>query len=749
MFRLLLAFLFTSLFINAFSQQATNFKNYTDMKNIADIKVNSAGIWAATTGGGFYYNNSNGQFTTINKVDGLNSISLSAIAIDNNGKIWFGSLDGTISVYDPANKKINTILDIYNSGRSSNTINDMRVSGDTIIVSHDFGVSLIDAANEVFFDTFIKFGNLASNIQVNSAFKSGIFYICTPYGIAIQNQGATNLSAPESWTLYTISNGLPSNNINMAAQFNGNIIAATGAGLSVFNGTIWSSFIPQFNGSNINDILVSGDSLLILTNNTIYSYKNNVVTQLASSTNQLLKIGISTTLGLTSASNQGIFVPSMSVQNQYLFPNGPQANQFPSMSVDGNGNLWSASGRDVTGVGFYKYDGNSWTNYNIHNVSQLKSNAYHVVYTAPDNSVYFGNWGNGFTKVTGSGSQFISYDTTGTGMIGIPGSPKFLVTSGFGIDSKSNLWILNYWPGDGNSLYALSSNNTWYSIRNPAEAGLSLDQHFNLVIDQNGTKWYNVLDSRRAGLYYFNENETLTNSNDDVYGYLTTYNGLNSNNINALVIDKRGDLWVGTSTGANIITNLNTISTSGISSSYITPIYVLNQETVNCIAVDALNQKWIGTNDGLLLVNSDGSSLLGTYNTVNSALLSDQIVSLAIDQKTGTVYAGTNAGITSFKTPAENPQESFTELFFYPSPFKISNGTNLLTIEGLVQNSYIKILTISGKLIRQFQSPGGRVAYWDGRDDSGKLVGSGIYIVLAYDIEGNNVTTGKVAVLRQ
>jgi ligand-binding sensor domain-containing protein len=337
----------------------------------------------------------------------------------------------------------------------------------------------------------------------------------------------------------------------------------------------------------------------------------------------------------------------------------------------------------------------------------------------------------------------------GTRMIGIPATPNFLVISGFGIDSKNNLWILNYWPGDGNALYVLSSDNKWYSFKNPYESGLSLEQHFNLVIDQNGTKWYNVLDSRKAGLYYFNENETLSNNSDDIYGYINTLNGLNSNNINALVVDKRGDLWVGTSGGVNILTNLNAISSSGIGSVNISSVFVLRQQNINCIAVDALNQKWVGTDEGLLLVNSDGSELLGAYNTKNSPLLSDQITSLAINQETGTVYAGTNSGITSFKTSAEKPLDSFTDLFFYPNPFKIDNSGKLLTIEGLVKNSDIKILTISGKLVRQFSSPGGRVAYWDGRDDSGNLVGSGIYLVVAYDTEGNNVTTGKVAVLRR
>ena len=306
---------------------------------------------------------------------------------------------------------------------------------------------------------------------------------------------------------------------------------------------------------------------------------------------------------------------------------------------------------------------------------------------------------------------------------------------------------MNYWPGDGQALNVLSGN-TWYHFKNSFEGSLSLEFHFNLVIDQSGTKWYSVLDSKRAGLYFYNENGTLTNTNDDVSGYLTKSNGLNSNSINSLVVDQRGDLWVGTSTGVNVISNLGSVTTNGSSSLRVTSLFSLRQQTANCIAVDALNQKWVGTNEGLLLVNSDGSSLLDAYNTKNSALLSDKIVSLAIDKNNGIVYAGTDAGLTSFKTPAEKPQENFSTLFCYPSPFRISNGTNMLTIKGLVKDSDIKILTISGKLVREFSSPGGNVAFWDGKNESGNLVSSGVYLVVAFDKEGNNVTTAKIAVLR-
>jgi hypothetical protein len=177
-------------------------------------------------------------------------------------------------------------------------------------------------------------------------------------------------------------------------------------------------------------------------------------------------------------------------------------------------------------------------------------------------------------------------------------------------------------------------------------------------------------------------------------------------------------------------------------------VFVLRQQTINCIAVDPLNQKWIGTNQGLLLVNSDGSRLLATYDTRNSPLLADVIRSIAIDENKGIVYVGTDAGLTSFETPAVKPLESFAELFVYPNPLLVEDKNEILTIDGLIKDSEIKILSISGKLISEFSSPGGRVAHWDGKDLEGKPVSSGIYIIVAYDKDGSNVATSKVAVLR-
>ncbi len=733
------------LVTSGFSQQFTNWQTYTDMKNVEDAIVSGNNLWAATTGGAFVYNSEDNSFLTFHKSEGLVGSSLSALTIDANNKIWFGSKEGIIDVLNTKSSSFNSILDIFNSGNSIKGINQMFSSGDTIFVATDFGLSLIDADNFIFFDTFFKFGNLPSKTEVSTALKFNRIFIGTKNGLAIQKVGTTNLSAPESWEIFQRpTTNIPSNTINKLVVFQNNVIAATTAGLIIFDNNTWNGFLTSFNGKNILDIASAGDTLFILANNQISSFANGVLSTVFSSQNNISRIYYSKDFGLLAWGSNGI---EWINKNTTLSPNGPFANQFPSLSVDSKGVLWSASGTDVTGKGFYKFDGNQWTNFNKSNFPAFPTDSYFKVNALNNNTVYFGNWGSGFVSIKDDKTNV--FTTQNTGMTGTDKNVNFLVISGFALDSKNNLWVLNYGSATREVLNVLTKDSTWLHFQNPAAGSQYLDQQFNLVIDQYDTKWYASQNSSRPGVFFFNENKTFEDPSDDVSGILTTSDGINTRKINDLVVDKRGDLWIGTSLGVNIISNLNTVPSSGSDKLRITSVFALRQQVINAIAVDALNQKWIGTNQGLLLVSTDGTSLIATLNSKNSPLLTDKILSIAIDENLGRVYVGTDQGLTSFDTPSVKPVASFSELFVYPSPFILNSGPNKLTIDGLIKDSEIKIISISGKLVNEFQSPGGRIATWDGRDLNGNLVTSGVYIIVASDVDGNNVTTQKVAVLRQ
>ena len=729
------------LTFTSFPQQQSNWQNYADMKSAKDIVTTSTGVWTASQGGAYFFNLTDNTFTTYSKSNGLNGIELTAIGIDTYNKIWFGSASGQIDVYDPESNSFRSILDIANSDKTNKRINDITISGDTVYVATDFGISLIDSKSFIFYDTYFKFGTFTSNIKVNNILFSGLIYAATESGVAIQKADATNLSAPESWNVYDQASGLPTGGTNVLSFFNGVLIAGTNSGLYSFDGNNWQPY-SSLAGNKILDLLVIGNSLNILTTTKVLTYDGITLSEIWTTDSQPVKLGYQENAGLIVATKLGIYLNA-----NFVYPNGPAANQFPNMTVDKEGNLWSASGKDVTGVGMYKYNGLEWETYDVTHYPDLFTNAYYSIFSASDNSIYGGSWGQGFAKI--KNNDITRYHTGNTDMIGIQSDLNFLVITGFAEDSKNNIWILNLNAADSKSLYMLTPDSVWYSFRNPLEQHSSFSEVDNLVIDQYDTKWYTMGNEGSLGLFYFNDKGTYTDPSDDVYGYLTTSKGLTSNAIYSLAIDRRGDLWVGTSLGVNIITNLNTVLSSANPQFRITNSFSVRQQTINALAVDPLNQKWLGTNQGLFLLSTDGTQLLATLDSKNSPLLSDQIESLAIDEKTGRVYVGSASGLTSFDTPSILPVESFNGLTIYPNPLVITDGSKLVTIDGLIRNTDIKIITVSGKLVREFSSPGGRTAFWDGRDNDGNLVSSGVYIIIAFDQEGNSVETGKIAVLRE
>ncbi len=107
------------------------------------------------------------------------------------------------------------------------------------------------------------------------------------------------------------------------------------------------------------------------------------------------------------------------------------------------------------------------------------------------------------------------------------------------------------------------------------------------------------------------------------------------------------------------------------------------------------------------------------------------------------------------ETPDVKPS-SFTkdEVFhIYPNPFKIGTEKELVIAYQLVNDSYayLRIYTLSGKLVKEFeasnQSLGRHIFKWNGRNEEGKLVGSGIYICLL-GTYGENKDIKKFAIIR-
>ncbi len=327
-----------------------------------------------------------------------------------------------------------------------------------------------------------------------------------------------------------------------------------------------------------------------------------------------------------------------------------------------------------------------------------------------------------------------------------------MVVGGVATDRNGVAWITDRTPPGDTSVVLFKPDSSYSyilgcgpgcSTRRPA-AILS-----DVIIDEYGTKWFPnfsrfepFVPDRFSGFLYYNENFALPGTSSG-WGRLTTNSGLTSIQVWSAAVDRDGSVWVGTDQGITIIFNPADPQT-GVAA-YHPPI----NEVIQGIIVDPLNNKWIATKRGVFVLSPDGTSILDhfTVASTDGKLLDDDVASIAIDRDRGILYFGTERGLTSLTTPAIEPKRSFDELSFAPNPFHVPSSSSV-TVDGLVTGSVLKIMSIDGNVVREVRTPGGRVGFWDGRDEQGRLVSTGVYIVIAYSEDGSKVAKGKIAVIR-
>ena len=328
----------------------------------------------------------------------------------------------------------------------------------------------------------------------------------------------------------------------------------------------------------------------------------------------------------------------------------------------------------------------------------------------------------------------------------VPNNLSYVVVGGVAEDAEGGIWLVDRTAVDGNVLARLVNDTSFVrykNVYNPGEGRFTA-----LVIDRNGTKWLannEAFGGAAVGLFYFNEQSIVPGTESTSgWGYMSTTDGLPHNSIVSLAVDVDGNVCVGTVLGMMIITDPLYPKQRRISS------YPLREQVIQAIAVDGENNKWVGTKEGLFVVNADGTQLLQQYtvNSTNGKLLDNDIRSLAIDQQRGILYIGTEKGLSGLGIPATQAVRSYATLRVAPNPFLVPSDQPA-EIRDLVPDSYLKILTVEGTLVKEFRAQGAGRAFWDGLDVKGDLVGTGIYFIVAFAENGDQVGTGKIAVIRR
>lgn len=700
------------------------------MKNVRKVSTLPNSIIAGTEGGIFIFYPDDGRFEKILKVDGLFDVDVRAMAVNFNGLIFVGFSNGVIDIVNPLARgyKVKHVFDIRNSFEPDKTINFLKVYGDTLFVGTNFGLLTYSISREEFIDTYRKIFPTVERVMVfDLEILNDTLYLATSEGIAKGYRYSQNLISPSGWKTLRIAGG--TRNIDF---FEGKVYFGNLEGLFLLS----EDRVVKVSSLPVNLICSVGDSLLISTQREVFLYSYGQLQKIVEVTIENSISDISTWRGeIVVGTSAGGIAILKNAKLDFYYPEGPNGNQFSSMVVDNYGNLWIASSK-FGGKGFYKLqpqvDGGKWKNFTRKNFPWISDDCYRV--RAGKSYVWVGTWGGGLIRVDKNDSLRVF--SKKDGIMGVTEDTNYVVITDIA-EQDNYTWILNYKPRNLNVVYLMRGDSFIESFSNLYNPLYYLN--IQMELDEKGRKW---IVSEHGFIFIFDDNGTILNKTDDKWIAISKADGLNGNPT-VIRFDKRGDLWVGTNYGLNVIVNVD----EPLKSTSIRSIFALRDLYINDIAIDGANNKWVATKNGVWVLSPDGTSVLAHYNADNSPILSDDVKSIAFDLNSGIVYFGTDKGLTSLKTIFAKPVESLSTIKVYPNPFYLSKDSYVV-FDGLVLNSTIKIFTVSGNLVRKFATSGGRTTIWDGRNEKGEYVPTGVYIIVAFNENGSQVGLGKVSVIR-
>lgn len=451
-----------------------------------------------------------------------------------------------------------------------------------------------------------------------------------------------------------------------------------------------------------------------------------------------------------------------------LNPGGPKYNYFFNMKMH-NGRLYTVGGGWYQ-MGNYQRPGTiqvlnsnqEWTIYQDYITPAFASSYRDVNAIAIDplneNHVMVASCSGLYEFMNG---QFVKNYTQGNTdyfeSAASNGSPNYVRTDGIVYDQQGKLYCLN--SGSSTAIIMRDAAGTWSGLMDNVlidRPNKSMRGIIGSIIDSRGLLWFVNKHSDHPSFYAFNpQDETIVR-----FDRFVNQDGSSLGDyvvVNCICEDLNGNIWIGTNMGPVYITT-NEMSDNSLGViQYKVPRndgtdyadYLLAGNEITCMAVDKAGRKWFGTNgNGVYLISADNNTQEQHFTTDNSKLLSNTIESIAINDQTGEVFFGTERGLCSYVSDATqtNTEMNKDNVWAYPNPVTPEyNG--LITVTGLTLNADVKILSANGALVAEGRSNGGTFT-WDGNDQKGRRVASGIYMVVTATSDGNKGTVCKIAVVR-
>jgi len=727
------------------------------------VEIADAGdrIYCATGSGLFYYHKTDHTIRILTKVEGLSDQEISGIAYDSMRGLLVVAYQNT-NVDLVGKNEIHNIPDILRKQLTGNkTIHGVKIIGDDAYLSCGFGIVVLNLEKKEIRDTYYIGENGRQGNVYDTESDGNWLYAATDGGVYRADINSPNLIDFNNWTRM-LDLPYPTRTYNALAWFGGRLYAGmrniTGAADSLYyqDAGVWKTFTTM-EASRIYHLGVSNGRLLVITRHRVALYNTDnseVQNQYMGDPNHAYQDqdGI---LWIADRRAGMIKSPNPWVPADTLCPNGPLSNDIVSIAISGEkiytvaGSVTSGFSNQFNQAELNILDAGIWEG----TVTVAYRDPIHVsVDPGNDEHVFAATWGYGLMEYI-NGQLVQVYDEENSTLQSIIPGDELHRLGGSVFDNNRNLWVTN--SAVAEPISVLKADGQWRSYE--LEGKLNVNALGRIIFTRDQHLW--VQCHQGHGLFALDVNGTPDDLSDDSYEKFDVkdVNGKTiSNYVHSLVEDKNGNIWVGTDKGIVVYYSPSRVFSGDnfYGQQVIVPRndgtgladVLLQNETVTTIAVDGANRKWIGTSKGgVFLLSDDGLEQIHHFTVDNSPLLSNNILDIAVDGKTGTVYLGTDKGLVSYKGTAIEGKEFFSDVYVYPNPVR-EDFTGEIVITGLVADVNVKITDISGNIVFETTSLGGQ-AIWDGKSFSGNRVSTGVYLVFCTSEDGSMTHTTKLLVI--
>lgn len=399
-------------------------------------------------------------------------------------------------------------------------------------------------------------------------------------------------------------------------------------------------------------------------------------------------------------------------------------NFILSLYKDLSGNMWI--GTLSGGLNCWLKDQNKIIVYKSGTTNAISDNIVRAIYQPDKDKIYIGTE-KGLNVLDLTQNKFTYFTNNLNDPYSISDNAVYFIYP----DNDGGIWVGTYFGGVNYFVKDGTGFNFYYNTG--ATDGLSGKAVSCFLEDKPGYFW---VGTENGGLNYF---DSYTGKFKK-YPFLPQQEKLSYNNIHALYKDKEGNLWVGTFSGGLNVINLKTgkirhylndaLDPTSLSSNSIYSITedskgniwvgtvkglnIYNKEKDAFIRIvdkdlqnsciykiyeDAAGNIWVATYEGGIICKKAGTDEWIQYNTHNSNISSNRIISLLDDGK-GNLWLGTDGGGLNKLNLSTKKITNYTASASLPSViFGIlqdeKNGIWLSTNEGILKFSENPIFVLS------------------------------------------------------